>query len=140
MKIAFDVDGVFTDYEWFLNTYGEKYLKKHSQSSTLQNLEAYAFRERFGCSEKTEYRFFSRYLFSYARKVPVRENVSVVLKKLKKEGHSIHIITARALADRKDVLGFLMRRCLKHWLRKNNIPYDSISFVSVEHSATEKKI
>lgn len=23
MRIAFDIDGVFTDYEWFLNEYGE---------------------------------------------------------------------------------------------------------------------
>lgn len=138
MKIAFDIDGVFTDYEWFLNTYGERYLKKHKEDYLLQNPEKYTFRERFGCSEKIEFKFFSRYLFWYAKKIPVRENVSIVIKRLKKEGHSIHIITARALADRKDILGRLMRFHVRKWLSENKILYDSISYVSMENSAIEK--
>lgn len=138
MKIAFDIDGVFTDYEWFLNAYGERYLKRHKKDYLLQNPEKYTFRERFGCSEKIELKFFSRYLFWYAKKMPVRENVSIVIKRLKEEGHSIHIITARALADRKDILGRLMRFHLRKWLSENKILYDSISYVSMEHSAAEK--
>lgn len=140
MRIAFDIDGVFTDYEWFLNEYGGKYLKRHGEDGCLKNSKAYTFRDRFGCSGRTEHKFFARYLFWYARKMPVREDVSVVLNKLKQEGNCIYIITARALADKKNILGVLMRIFLKRWLRKNDIPYDSISYVSVEHSVAAKSM
>ncbi len=139
MEIAFDIDGVLTDYEWFLNTYGKKYLKKRRMNHILRYPGKYRFRERFDCSEKTERRFFTRYLLWYARKFPVRENAATVMKKLRQEGHGIHIITARALTDRTDLTGRLMRYLLKKWLKQNDIPYDSISYVPVKQGSMEKE-
>lgn len=138
MNIVFDIDGVLTDYEWFMNAYGGRYLSRHGQSGTVQNPEAYSFRERFGCPRKMEVRFFARYLFWYAKKIPIRENATTVIRKLQKEGHDIHFITARVLADKRNLPGRLMRFHLKRWLKKNGIRYTSISYVSLEHCREEK--
>jgi len=70
--------------------------------------------------------------------MPIRVNVAATLKELKKEGHKIYIITARAYADRKNFFGWLMRACLKHWLKRNEVPYDGLYFVNMENSPEEK--
>lgn len=138
MNIVFDIDGVLTDYEGFMNAYGGRYLSRHGQNGTVQNPEAYSFRERFRCSHKMEVRFFARYLFWYAKKMPIRENATMVIKKLQEEGYDIHFITARVLADKQNLLGSLMRLHLRRWLKKNGVRYNSISYVSLKHCSEEK--
>lgn len=62
-----------------------------------------------------------------------------VIHQLRKQGHSIYIITGRALANRNNILGKIMRSNVKKWLSKNRIEYDDIYFVSTENSSTEKQ-
>lgn len=138
MNIGIDVDGVLTDFEWFIDYFGEKYLKSRKQPHNIVNETVYGFAEKFNCSYKTEKDFYLRYLFWYAIHMPIVENAAETIKALRSDGNKIYIITARVLADKNTVAGGLMRFLLKRWLRKNNVCYDGIYFVNTKNSAKEK--
>jgi 1-acyl-sn-glycerol-3-phosphate acyltransferase len=140
MNIAFDVDGVLTDFEYFLDTYGHRYFsKKYKTDASVTNPYTAKISERFGYGDEEETAFYTRYLLWYSLKMPIRENAAVTIKRLRADGNKVYLITARALADRQDFLGKLMRWCLKRWLRKNHVEVDGIYYVSVKDSAAEKK-
>ncbi len=138
MNIAFDIDGVLTDFEFFLDTFGKKYFSKREKYRINAGVSSSSISKRFGYSNDWDVRFYTRYLFWYARKYPIRENAATVINTLRNEGNKIYLITARALADKDNVLGKLMRHCLKIWLKKNYVNYDDIYYVSVKNSAKEK--
>lgn len=134
MNIAFDVDGVFTDFEWFMDVYGEWFFKKRATGSKKSTSVA----ERFGYEKKYDKHFYLFYLVWYAKKFPIRENASETIRRLKEEGHKIYIITARALTEKDNVLGRYMQKLLKRWLLENGIEYDGIYFCNTEESAKDK--
>lgn len=135
MNIAFDIDGVLTDFETFLNVFGTKYLKCKKDNLIPSSIVG----ERFGCTEKQERKFYKKYLFWYSKHFPVRENAAGIIRELKQKGHKVYIISARALSDRKDILGSIMRHIVVKWLKKNGIVFDDIYFVSLKNSAIEKR-
>lgn len=140
MNIAFDIDGVLTDFEWFLNVYGTRYFsKKFHMDAKVVNPETSKIAERFGYGQKEETAFYTRYLLWYARKMPIRENAATTINMLREEGHKVYFITARALANHDNLVGQLMRSILKNWLRENRVEYDGIHFVSMSDSAEEKR-
>ena len=139
-NIAFDIDGVLTDFEYFLDTYGQRYFsKKYNTDAKVQNPSSSRIYKRFGYCDDEEVAFYKRYLLWYSLKMPIRENAAVTIEQLRKEGNKVYLITARALADRKDVLGAIMRWLLRIWLKKNGVKVDGIYYVSVNNSAVEKK-
>lgn len=138
MNIAFDVDGVLTDFEWFLDVYGRKYFAGKTKEKIEKNINSDSVAERFGFTKDWEKRFYTRYLHWYARKYPIRENAGKVLRTLRDQGNKVYIVTARALAERSDVLGKLSRYLLIKWLKRNNVDYDGIYFVPNEDSSEEK--
>ncbi|MBQ8730739.1 MAG: hypothetical protein IJY81_06120, partial [Lachnospiraceae bacterium] len=103
MNIAFDIDGVLTDFEFFLDTFGKKYFSKRKKYRINDGVSSSSVSKRFGYSNDWDVRFYARYLFWYARKYPIRENAATVINTLKKEGTKIYLITARALADKDNV-------------------------------------
>lgn len=140
MNIAFDIDGVLTDFEWFLNVYGERFFsKKYHVEAHVVNHKTSKIAERFGYDSQNEIAFYKRYLLWYARKMPIRENAASTINMLREEGHKVYFITARALTNHDNLVGKLMRGILKNWLRKNQVEYDGIYFVSVSNSAEEKR-
>ena len=138
MNIAFDVDGVLTDFEWFLDVYGVKYFRSKSKEKIEKKINSDSVAERFGFTKDCEKRFYARYLYWYAKKYPIRENASEVLRTLRIEGNKVYIITARALTEEMDVLGKLSRYLLVNWLKRNKVEYDALYFVSNENSSEEK--
>ena len=135
MNIGLDVDGVLTDFEWFLDFYARKLFGKKFQSDK----EQYKFEDRFFCSSKDEVRFYARYLWRYIHKIPICEGAAAVIRALREQGNKIYIITARALASsRKNPISLMMRNILKKWLEKNGVEYDEILFVSSSNSVIEK--
>ena len=138
MNIGIDVDGVLTDFEWFIDYFGSKYLKRKKLPYNIVDSDTYSFKEKFNCSDNVEYNFFKKHLIWYSNRIPIRENAAQTINTLKSEGHAIHIITARILTDRNNILGSLMRFFLKKWLINNNVKYDSIYFVNLKNSAIEK--
>lgn len=138
MNIAFDVDGVITDFEWFLDVYGAKYFRTKVKQKIEKKINSDSVAERFGFAKQWEHRFYRRYLYWYVRKYPIRENASEVLRTLRRQGNKIYIITARALVEQSNILGKLSRYLLIKWLKRNRVEYDEIYFVSNENSSEEK--
>ncbi len=138
MNIAFDIDGVLTDFEWFLDTYGKKYFRKKMKREIQTVKPSSSVSERFGFSKEWDKKFYTRYLFWYARKYPIRENAAETIRTLRLQGHKVYFITARALADGEGVLGHAMRVCLEKWLKDNRVEYDGIYYVSLEDCAHHK--
>ena len=133
MKIGIDVDGVLTDYEFYLDFFAKK-LDSQLQINECED----DLKKRYGWSEEQEWRFHKKHFLWYVMHMPIRENAATTIKALKNEGHKIYIITARAYADRNSLFGGLMRLCLKWWLRRNSVEYDEIVFVDMKNSANEK--
>lgn len=133
MKIGIDVDGVLTDFEWFLDYYAPKLLR-----NVVINKDEYKFEKRFSCLSRDEVFFYVRYLWKYINKMPIREGAATVIKMLRDEGHKVYIITARIGATKKNAFGRLMRRKLREWLSRNGVVYDGIYYVSTHDSAREK--
>ena len=138
MNIAFDIDGVLTDFEWFLDTYGKRYFSKCAGKEISVVEASSSVAKRFGYSKEWEKRFYTKYLFWYAKKYPIRENAAEVIQTLRRQGNRCYFVTARALADSDNLLGKEMRNCLYKWLEKNRVEYDGIYFVSFQNSAKEK--
>ena len=133
VNIGIDVDGVLTDYEFYLD-----YFAKKLDSQACINPCGTEPKKRFDWSDEQVWRFYKKYFLWYVKNMPIRVNVAATLRGLKQKGHKIYIITARAYADRKTFFGWLMRVCLKHWLKRNEVPYDGLYFVNMENSPEEK--
>lgn len=133
MKIGIDVDGVLTDFEWFLDFFAQKHFKE-----VKINPEEYSFTKRFHCNSKDEVKFYIKYLLWYVNKMQIREGAANAIQQMKKDGHTIYIITARIGANKKNLFGKYMRFALQQWLEKNGVPYDDIFYVSTSNSAVEK--
>ena len=65
-------------------------------------------------------------------------NAAETVRALRKAGHKIFIITGRAHTTEKGITGWLFRKMLLYWLKKNKLYYDEIIFCSEENSSTEK--
>jgi len=138
MNIGIDIDGVLTDFEWFIDYFGVKFLKKRKFPHIIINRNEYSFNRKFNCSSKIEKSFYARYLIWYAIRMPIRENAAETIKSLKIDGNNIYIITARVFADKNNIYGKFMRRLVKRWLKKNKVCYDNIYFVDTKNSSKEK--
>lgn len=140
MTIAFDIDGVLTDFESFLMKYGKKYFSKKYGDDFVENINPneYSFEKMFNVSEKDKVAFYTKYLFWYALRYPLRDGFSTLTKKLHNKGDRILFISSRALADKDNILGILMRKVVKMVLDKNDICYDEIFFCDDKYSSKEK--
>ncbi len=133
MNIGIDVDGVLTDYEWYMDYFTAQMERGIEIRTGESNML-----KRYCWTEEQEKKFHRKHFMWYVRKMPIRENVAATIRALREEGHRIYIITARAYADRKTWFGGLMRTCLKRWLAINSVEYDKLVFVDWKNSAEEK--
>lgn len=140
MVIAFDIDGVLTDFESFLMKYGKKYFSSKFGDEFCKNIDSseYSFEKMFNVDEKEKVKFYTKYLFWYALKYPLREGFAELTQSLHQKGDKIVIISSRALAEKDNILGFFMRQAVKKTLCKNNIYYDEIFFCNNDYSSVEK--
>lgn len=137
MNIGIDLDGVLTNYRQFAIEQGQKYCKENDKGK-LVNPEAYYMKDMYNWDEKTDYDFWIKNIFSYATENPVIQGASENTKKLKEDGHTIFIITARKFAtpddNCKEEIREKMKTTVKEWLAKNEIEYDYIIFSKEEKS------
>jgi len=127
MRIGIDIDGVLTDIEKFQIEYGSKYFSK--KNKTIVNPNAYDTTDLFGITLEEDNEFWNLAIQDYI-KVPPRNYVEEIIKKLKKEGYEIYIITARSsnLSYSKNIDSLKMQTIVKKWLKKYNIYYDKLIF------------
>ena len=127
MRIGIDIDGVLTDLDKFHFDYFSKYCVENNIEYKI-GLSNYDISKTFGLGEKEENSFWLEYLDFYAKNEKARPFAAEVIKKLKKDGHKIYIVTARWLTNRDDVIGENMRQTVKEWLAQNNIVYDKLIY------------
>lgn len=137
MNIGIDLDGVLTNYRQFAIEQGQKYCRENNKGQ-LVNPEAYYMKDMYNWDEETDYDFWIKNIFSYATENPAIQGASENTKKLKEDGHTIFIITARKFAtpddNCKEEIREKMKTTVKEWLAKNEIEYDYIIFSSEDKS------
>ncbi len=144
MNIGIDIDGVLTNIAEFAKEKGLEFCKETGKGKLVKDT-AYDTKEAFGWDQKTDDEFWSKYIFLYASENPAIEGASKNIKKLKKDGNNLYIITARwpAGPDITNIeLRDKMRNTVKEWLSKNEIIYDELIFTTEDKSQAikDKKI
>lgn len=137
MNIGLDVDGVLIDLEGYQMRWGMEYFVQ-GQKKKVENPKAYDIQDIFGCTKEERDAFWTRYIWKYCLTEPMTVNVAETVRKLRKRGHKIYIITGRVHTTKRGLKGWLFRNMLKYWLRKNRLIYDEILFCSEDGSAVEK--
>lgn len=137
MNIGIDLDGVLTNYRQFAIEQGQKYCEENNKGKLI-NQEAYYIKDMFNWDEETDSDFWTKNIFTYAIESPAIQGASENIKKLKADGHTIFIITARKFATPDDnceqEIKEKMKKTVKEWLAKNDIVYDYIIFSTEDKS------
>ena len=135
MRIGVDLDGVLTNMEEYQLKYGKKYFKKSDDEIDVTAID---IKDIFKVSKSEREKFWTKYIWKYCLIEAPKMNSVATLKKLKEEGHSIHIITGRAHTTETGKLGDIFRKMVFMWLKKNDIPYDTIDFCKEDGSEEDK--
>lgn len=127
MNIGIDIDGVLTNDDDYILDCVSKYCYENNIEGFI-NPNAYEYRKlNWNDSILNDYR--DKYFINYVKNEPARKFASEVIKKLRKDGHKIFIITARHKTAQNGYIGNdNVRECTLKWLDDNNIEYDKIIF------------
>ena len=129
MNIGIDIDGVLIDWQSMRIKEGTAYSKEKNiiVNFDMNKPEDGGF---FDWDEKTNLDFYKYSFNDYYTNSPVIETAIEVMKKLKKEGHKLYIVTARGVDKRdKEIAGIeKIMDVTKNWIEANNIPSDGILF------------
>ena len=115
MRIGIDIDGTITDLHRFYIDYGAKY-------SYEKNLKGIIYEQACEIEDilndkSIRSNFWNKNRHFYQQKKYTRQFAPEVIRKLKKQGHEIYIITARREAERK---------WTTKWLKENRISFDAL--------------
>lgn len=130
MNIGIDIDGVLTDIEqWQLDYASEFYYEKYNMD--IINPNGYYTNEFYNMPTKYDDEFWAEYFKDYSLNIEARKFASEVIEKLKNDGNTIYIITARCgysynsktiLTDEES------NQIVKNWLKEHKIYYDKLIF------------
>lgn len=127
MIIGIDVDGVIVDlYSWL-----EKRMKKYSKN--LHGKRVYIkngkhIYERYGLDRQQDENFWEENIWQYSEDVKTFRDVKKYFNKLKKDGHTLYIVTSRYHAGKENEDGERMRKLIEKSL--NGLHYDKIIYTS----------
>ena len=127
MIIGVDIDDTLTDIRDELAEEALKYAKSLNKEIDEKkvvwdkNNNGSSFKERYNLDYDELLYFFSNIQENITKKAKPREDVVDGIKKLRKDGHKIYIITARDSEFHNDPY-----ELSKTWLDKNNIEYDKL--------------
>ena len=127
MNIGIDIDGVLLDLERFAIDYGTKFCIEENLNLKI-NIQEYWEKLKFSWTEEQENKFWNKYIIKYFKQYQPREFASEIIKKLKKEGNKIYIITARNEEGLPQEEYGKSQEITKTWLNENNIEYDKLIF------------
>lgn len=129
MRIGIDIDGVLTNDDEYIISCTSKYCYENKINSFI-NPYAYEY-DKLNWKQETIDDYRKKYFDEYVDNAPVRKFANEIIKKLKKDGHEIFIITGRYKSYEDSPDGENMRLRVKKWLDKNEIIYDKIIFAKV---------
>ena len=127
MNIGIDIDGVLTNEDDYILDFTSKYCYENNLNG-FENANLYEYRKlSWDKNVIDEYR--NKYFLNYVKNEPARKFASEIIKKLRKDGHKIFIITARyKTAENGKIGNDNIKECTLYWLRENKIEYDKIIF------------
>ena len=127
MKIGIDIDGVLTDISRAVIDYGGKFCYDNALEYIVHP-EEYDEGKVLSLNDDQIEKFWNQYLELYATQYPTRDFAKEVVQKLKEQGHSICIITARNEEGLPPETYGTMQLMVKEWLQDNDIIYDELVF------------
>lgn len=134
MNIAFDGDGVIFPIEDFQIEEGQKYFK----CKEIYDINGYGIKEVFNCNSSQELKFWLKNTFRYNKEVTATAGIPELIRKLRLEGHHVYILTSRAMANKNDLIGSIMRELFEDALKRNQIDVDGIIYCSTSNSEIDK--
>lgn len=137
MKIGIDIDDTLSFLEKTRVKTAKKYLKRNHLNYKLIRKDTHLFSEMFNWPQEECDKFWFEMADDMLLKAPVRKDASKVIKRLKKEGNEIIIITARTQKWHKNPF-----QMSEEWLNNNHIPYDEllVGFLDKTEICKEKGI
>lgn len=134
MIIGIDIDDTISNtYEIsvkYLEEYAEKYLKrKLTFNPAKKAVDHHYIKHTFELKDGEDIDFWEKYWDKITENISPKENAVEIINKLKNEGNTIVIITARW-----DMCGVSALEVSKKWLSNNKIPFDDI-IVNVNNKA-----
>ena len=133
--VGVDVDGVLTNIDQFQIEYGKKYFKKTDDEIDKSKSE---IEDIFHVSKEEAAKFWIKYIWKYAIKEPLRQDMVDCINKLHDNEYEVQIITSRANTTRQDALGALFRKMLVDKLKEYNLKYDGICYCGNDNTPEEK--
>ncbi len=128
MKIGIDIDDTtFLTVKPMLK-YADIYEEKISSIPTNRDSfglikNRYYLKALYGWDDKTKFAFFDKYYKNVLEECDILPNANTVIQKLKKNGHTIHFITARLMNIKNCDTETITKKSLADF----NIPYDSLN-------------
>lgn len=126
MRIGIDIDGVLTDVIRYACDYGSKYFYEKYGKLDI-NMDSWSLKDMFNVNDEEDKECWLSIVENYAANESSRPFASEIIKKMKNDGNSIYIITARGAEKWDDVDG-CMNNIVKYWLKHNEIEYDYLIF------------
>lgn len=121
MKIGIDIDNTITDTLTILKQYCKKYNDEVVKRNLPMNEKGFATTNLYDWTEGEEGEFCRKYLEEAVMQAKIKENADKVIKKLKEEGNTIYIITARLKHHFKQPY-----EITEKFLKENGIVYDEL--------------
>ena len=136
MNIGIDVDGVLADIAGYQLRTSQTYFEKLGYS--IIDPAGFDVVDIYGCSQKERSDFWHKYIWKYCISEPAIQYAPEIIEQLHDDGHNITIITSRVNTTEKNFLGYIFRKMLLKWLKKNGIYYDRIIYCSEKNSHNDK--
>lgn len=121
MNIGIDIDNTITTTLPILKEYCKRYNEEVVRRNLIMNEKGFATFNLYDWTKEEEMDFCDKYLEEVVMKAKVKENASEIIKKLKKEGNYIYIITSRKKPHFKNP--YSLTKC---FLEKNQIEYNEL--------------
>ena len=137
MNIGIDIDNTITDTTPILKEYCKKYNDTVVKRNLQMHEDGFASYNLYDWTPEENMDFCIKYLEKVVLQAQVKENAKEIIKKLKKEGHKIHIISSRAVPMFKTPY-----ETTEKFLREHEIVYDKLLVGKIEKkpSCIENKL
>lgn len=125
MRIGVDIDGVLNDVAQWHFSLGAKFCLEQGINRGFDPSKYYMEDQFFLTAYENE-EFWRQYIFDLLIAIPPRPFASEVIHRLRQDGHTIVILTARDNQYLTNQYDGMIDFYVKEWLAKYNIEYDEI--------------
>ncbi len=120
MNIGFDVDGVIVNTEEMFRAYAEIYDIEKFGKDTIKNPTDYYIQNRYSWDQNSINEFINTAFLECSKNSNILAGVDIVIKKLKKLGHKLIVISARG-QESEEMITVIEDKFKKYGLEFNKI-------------------